>query len=190
MRLPLASFRTPYQQPRLLCPSTDLTATPFPRKSRHRSDVKRLPQSAFQPQSKSLTRLTTLLPFCRCRVQQRVCQLRQRWKQFFWKLIFLRNPRRSAGLHVSSIHGWARSRSDSCKCLIQRSAGFELKPLGRQTANGLAEVIRLECAAVELSIKPAQDAHFSSAERFQPAVDQKLAPHVRRRNLLRFGDNR
>src|SRR5256885_7037150 len=63
MRLPLASFRTPYQQPRLLCPPTDLTATPFPRKSRHRSDVKRLPQSAFQPQSKSLTRLTTLLPF-------------------------------------------------------------------------------------------------------------------------------
>src|SRR2546423_9233109 len=62
MRLPLASFRTPYQQPRLLCSPTDLTATPFPRKSRHRSDVKRLPQSAFQLQSKSLTRLTTLLP--------------------------------------------------------------------------------------------------------------------------------
>jgi hypothetical protein len=40
-----------------------LTATPFPRKSRHRSDVKRLPQSASQLQSKSLTRLTTLLPF-------------------------------------------------------------------------------------------------------------------------------
>src|SRR5207249_3518163 len=74
MRLPLASLRSPYQQPRLLCPSTDLTATPFPRKSRHRSDVKRLPQSAFQLQSKSLTRLTTLLPFCRWRLEQRLCQ--------------------------------------------------------------------------------------------------------------------
>ena len=74
MRLPLASFRSPYQQPRLLCSPTDLTATPFPRKSRHRSDVKRLPQSAFQLQSKSLTRLTTLLPFCRLWAEQRLCQ--------------------------------------------------------------------------------------------------------------------
>src|SRR5437762_3353648 len=97
MRLPLASFRTPYQQPRLLCPSTDLTATPFPRKSRHRSDVKRLPQSAFQPQSKSLTRLTTLLPFCRCRVQQRACQLPPRWEQFFLETDFLKKSEKVSG---------------------------------------------------------------------------------------------
>jgi hypothetical protein len=40
-------------------------ATPFPRKSRHRSDVKRLPQSALQPLSPSLTLIAffTLLLF-------------------------------------------------------------------------------------------------------------------------------
>src|SRR5438067_5450669 len=189
MRLPLASFRSPHQQPRLLCSSTDLTATPFPRKSRHRSDVKRLPQSALQPQSKSLTRLTTLLPFCRCRVQQRMCQLRSRWEQFFWKLIFVKKSEKVSG-HVHEprpLVGLFMKRS--CKCLVQRTGPFELKPLGRQTANGLAKVLRMERPAVKLSIKPAQHAHFSSAERFEPAVDQKLAPRVRRRNLLRLGDN-
>src|SRR5258706_12745781 len=48
-----------------LCSSTVL-ATPFPRKSRHRSDVKCLPQSTPQPLSPSLT-LIAFYPFAFCR---------------------------------------------------------------------------------------------------------------------------
>src|SRR5581483_10492048 len=47
-----------------LCSSPDVWATPFSRKSHHAQGGGRLPQSAFHFfQPKSLTRLTTLLPF-------------------------------------------------------------------------------------------------------------------------------
>jgi len=63
-----------HQQPLPFCSSTVL-ATPFPRKSRHRSEVKCLPQSTSQPLSPSLT-LIALLPFafCRLKLQQWSCQ--------------------------------------------------------------------------------------------------------------------
>src|ERR1051325_10340810 len=65
MRVPLASFRTPYQQPRLFALRLIFGNSASPQEP-PRSDVKRLPQSALQLQPQSLTRLTTLLPFVVC----------------------------------------------------------------------------------------------------------------------------
>jgi len=55
--------QTAYQQPCLFCPATVL-ATPFPRKSRHRSRWEAPPPKHLPNYlSKSLTRITYLLPF-------------------------------------------------------------------------------------------------------------------------------
>src|ERR1044072_360842 len=48
----------------------------------------------------------------------------------------------------------------------------------------LTVYLRSERLAVEFFIQPAKDSRFSGAERFQPAVDQKVTTAARERNLF------
>jgi len=126
-----------YQQPCLFALDC-LLATPFPRKSRHRSDEKCLPQSASQLQSQSLTRLTALCLFCRGELEQRVCQGRA-------LRITGTNVRDSLSkIKCHTLSSEAKHRADLrrpqevCNSSIQENGSSALKPLGvrYRTASG------------------------------------------------------
>ena len=126
-----------YQQPCLFALDC-LLATPFPRKSRHRSDEKCLPQSASQLQSQSLTRLTALCLFCRGELEQRVCQGRAlritgtKVRDSLSKIE--RHTLSSEAKHRADL----RRPQEVCNSSIQENGSSALKPLGvrYRTASG------------------------------------------------------
>jgi len=67
---------------------------------------------------------------------------------------------------------------------------FALKPLAPRKANVRSEVVGLKRPAIKLSIQPAQHANLSSAETFQPTVDQKRLSSSVCRYLRGFRDDR
>jgi hypothetical protein len=114
--------------------SSTVLATPFPRKSRHRSDVKCLPQSTSQPLSPSLT-LIAFFPFafCRSKHQQRLCQ---RLESDMPQANFFGFPIR----FEPGVRGLAWKINESgveakrtCSSSIQRSCNYELKSLAPGT---------------------------------------------------------
>src|SRR5262245_2795647 len=135
MRLPLASLQTTYQQPRLFALQLIL-GNSVPPKEPPSSDVRHLPQSTFQLQSKSLTRLTTLLPFVVSALSNGCASSVSEAEGRAQHQISNRNLVKDRSLLQRRPGAGKELLQKYCRCSVQPEGEFALKPLGQQMANG------------------------------------------------------